>query len=154
MPGTQRAGHSLAGVASITDPEVLAFLTEGTRTGKLSYVSSTGQPLVVPVWFVVEDGWVIFNTGQDTAKGHALARDPRAAVCVDLESPPYAYVQVQGTAELSEDPEELLRTATAIGARYMGADRAEQVGRRNAVPGELVVRLRPTKVLTNFNVTG
>jgi hypothetical protein len=61
---------------------------------------------------------------------------------------------VQGTAELSEDADELLRTATAIGARYMGADRAEQFGRRNAIPGELVVRLRPTKVLTNFNVTG
>ncbi len=141
-------------MASITDPEVLAFLTEGTRTGKLGYVSSTGQPLVIPVWFVLEDGCVVFNTGKDTAKGRALARDPRAALCVDLESPPYAYVQVQGTAELSEDPAELLRTATAIGARYMGADRAEQFGRRNAVPGELVVRLRPTKVLTNFNVTG
>ena len=141
-------------MASITDPEVLAFLTEGTRTGKLSYVSATGQPLVVPVWFVIEDGSVVFNTGGHTAKGRALARDPRAAVCVDLESPPYAYVQVQGTAELSDDPEELLHTATAIGARYMGADRAEQFGRRNAVPGELVVRLRPTKVLTNFNVTG
>ena len=154
MPGTQRAGHILTLVASINDPEVLAFLTEGTRTGKLAYTSASGQPLVVPVWVVVEDGCVVFNTGKDTAKGRALARDPRAAVCIDLESPPYAYVQVQGTAELSEDPEELLRTATAIGARYMGADRAEQFGRRNAVPGELVVRLRPTKVLINFNVAG
>ena len=141
-------------MASINDPEVLAFLTEGTRTGKLAYTSAAGQPLVVPVWFVIEDGCVVFNTGKDTAKGRALARDPRAAVCVDLETPPYAFVQVQGTAELSEDPGELLRTATAIGARYVGADRAEQFGRRNAVLGELVVRLRPTKVLTNFNVTG
>jgi hypothetical protein len=70
------------------------------------------------------------------------------------ESPPYAYVQVQGTAELSEDPAELLSAATAIGARYMGADRAEEFGRRNAVPGELVVRLRPVKVLADFDVTG
>ena len=29
----------------------------------------------------------------------------------------------------------------------MGAERAEEFGRRNAVPGELVVRLRPVKVL-------
>ena len=141
-------------MASINGPEVLAFLTEGTRTGKLAYTSAAGQPLVVPVWFVIEDGYVVFNTGKDTAKGRALARDPRAAVCVDMETPPYAFVQVQGTAEQSEDPSELLRTATAIGARYVGVDRAEQFGRRNAVPGELVVRLRPTKVLTNFNVTG
>jgi nitroimidazol reductase NimA-like FMN-containing flavoprotein (pyridoxamine 5'-phosphate oxidase superfamily) len=30
--------------------------------------------------------------------------------------------------------EELLRFATAIGGRYMGADRAEEFGRRKAVP--------------------
>jgi hypothetical protein len=60
---------------------------------------------------------------------------------------------VQGEVELSEDPAEQLRTATAIGARYMGADRAEEFGRRNAVPGELVVRLRPTRVLAAFDVS-
>jgi hypothetical protein len=73
---------------------------------------------------------------------------------VDLEAPPYAFVQVQGEAELSEEPDELVRTATAIAARYMGPERAEEFGRRNGVPGELVVRVRPTKVLTVFDMTG
>ena len=108
---------------------------------------------MVPVWFVVEDGTLVFNTGKDTAKGRALARDPRASLCVDLEEPPYAFVLVQGNAELSEDPGELLRTATAIAARYMGQDNAEEFGRRNGVPGELVVRLRPTKVTAAFDMT-
>ena len=73
---------------------------------------------------------------------------------VDLETPPYAFVQVQGRAEVSQDPADLLRTATEIAARYMGADRAEEFGRRNAVPGELVVRLRPDKVLAVLDITG
>jgi PPOX class probable F420-dependent enzyme len=141
-------------VASITDPEVSAFLKAGTRTGKLSYTSADGRPLVAPIWFIVEDGCIIFNTGKESAKGKALARDPRTALCTDLQEPPYGFVQVQGTAELSEDPGELLRTATAIAARYMGADRAEEFGKRNAVPGELVVRLSPAKVLAAFNMTG
>ena len=76
------------------------------------------------------------------------------SLCVDLEVPPYAFVQIQGDAELSEDPGELVRTATAIGARYMGPERAEEFGRRNAVPGELVVRVRPVKVVADFNMTG
>jgi len=76
------------------------------------------------------------------------------SLCVDLEVPPFAFVQVQGDAELSEDPAELLRTATAIGARYMGTDRAEEFGKRNAVPGELVVRVRPGKIVANFDITG
>ena len=141
-------------MASITDPEVSDFLMAGTRTGKLSYAGADGRPLVAPVWFVVEDGCVVFNTGKDTAKGRALARDPRTTLCTDLEEPPFGFVQVQGDAELSEDPAELVRTATAIAARYMGPDRAEEFGRRNGVPGELVVRLRPTKVVAAFNMTG
>jgi PPOX class probable F420-dependent enzyme len=141
-------------VASIGDPEVRDFLSHGTRTGKLSWLSASGRPLVAPVWFVVDGDGLVLNTGKDTAKGRALARDPRVSLCVDLEQPPYAFVQVQGEAELSEDPAELLRTATAIAARYMGAGRAEEFGQRNAVPGELVVRLRPVKVLANFDITG
>jgi PPOX class probable F420-dependent enzyme len=95
----------------------------------------------------------VFNTGKDTAKGRALARDPRAALCVDLEEPPYGFVQVQAEAELSEDPGELVRTATAIAARYVGKERAEEFGKRNGVPGELVVRLRPVKVIAAFDMT-
>jgi PPOX class probable F420-dependent enzyme len=140
-------------MTSVTDPEVSAFLREGTRTGILGYASASGRPLVTPVWFIVEDGGLIFNTGRETAKGRALARDPRATMVVNLQEPPYGFVQVQGEAELSEDPAELLRTATAIAARYMGADQAEAYGKRNAVPGELVVRLRPTKVIAALNVT-
>jgi PPOX class probable F420-dependent enzyme len=139
---------------SITDPQVRAFLTEGTRTGKLGFLSPSGRPLVTPVWFVLEGDTLIFNTGQDTAKGRALARDPRVSLCVDLEQPPYAFVQVQGEAELSDDLDELVRTATAIAARYMGPERAEEFGKRNGVPGELVVRVQPTKVLASFNQTG
>ena len=81
-------------------------------------------------------------------------RDPRLVLCVDDERPPYAFVQVQGVATVDEDPGALLRTATAIGGRYMGADRAEEFGRRNGVPGELVVRLRPTKVIAVLDVAG
>jgi PPOX class probable F420-dependent enzyme len=135
----------------LTD-DVVAFLSEGTRTGKIAYVAANGQPLVAPIWFIVDNGELVFNTGRDTAKGRALARDPRIAICVDDTSPPYAFVQVQGTASTSEDPEELLDTATRIGGRYMGAERAEEFGKRNGTPGELVVRLKPTKVIAVFEI--
>ncbi|BDX31167.1 PPOX class F420-dependent enzyme [Mycobacterium antarcticum] len=136
---------------ALTD-DVIAFLSEGTRTAMLGYVAADGRPLVAPVWFVVDDGRLVFNTHGSTAKGRALARDPRVVVCVDDPHPPYSFVQVQGIAEISEDPHELLDVATRTGARYMGAERAEEYGRRNGVPGELVVRVRPTKVITAFNL--
>jgi PPOX class probable F420-dependent enzyme len=144
-------------MASLSDPEIRAFLTHGTRTGKLGWTAADGRPLVAPIWFQLEgtgdDATLVFNTGETTAKGRALARDPRVVLCVDLEEPPFAFVQVQGTVTLSSDPDELLRTATEIGSRYMGADRGEEFGKRNAVPGELVVRVVPTKVVASLDMT-
>jgi PPOX class probable F420-dependent enzyme len=132
--------------------EVVEFLSAGTRTGMLGFVAADGRPLVAPVWFIVDDGQLVFNTGRSTAKGRALARDSRVVICVDDPHPPYAFVQVQGTASVTDDAADLLEIATRIGARYMGADRADEFGRRNAVPGELVVRVRPTKVVATFNI--
>lgn len=132
--------------------QVTEFLSAGTRTGMLGFVASDGRPLVAPVWFIVEGGELVFNTGRDTAKGRALRRDSRVVVCVDDPHPPYSFVQVQGVATVTEDAPELLEIATRIGGRYMGTHRAAEFGRRNAAPGELVVRVRPTKVTAAFNI--
>lgn len=138
-------------IDSLSD-DVIRFLSAGTRTGKLGYLAKDGRPLIAPVWFLVEDGRLVFNTGRDTAKGRALQRDPRVVLVVDDEHPPFSFVQVQGTVDLSADDADLLGTATRIAARYMGPERAEEYGRRNGVPGELVVRITPRKVIAGFDV--
>lgn len=140
-------------MSSLSDPQVREFLSAGTRTGKLAFTASDGRPVVTPIWFVVEHDALVFNTGKTSSKGKAITRDPRLALCVDLEEAPYGFVQVQGVATLSEDLDDLVSSATAIGARYMGEDRAEEFGKRNGVPGELVVRISPTKITAAFNVT-
>ena len=139
-------------MAELSD-RVVEFLSAGTRTGMLGYVAGDGRPLVAPVWFVVDGDKLVFNTGRDTSKGRALHRDPRVVICVDDPRPPYSFVQVQGVATVSEDPADVLYVATRTGARYMGADRAEEFGRRNSAPGELVVRVRPTKVIAGFDIS-
>ena len=132
---------------------VVEFLSAGTRTGMLGYLAADGRPLVAPVWFVVDDDQLVFNTGRDTSKGRALARDSRVVICVDDPHPPHSFVQVQGVATVTEDRQDVLNIATRTGARYMGAERAEEFGRRNAVPGEVVVRARPTKVIAGFDIS-
>jgi hypothetical protein len=127
--------------------QMLAFLSEGARTGKLATTRADGRPHVAPIWFVVDGDDILFTTGAKTVKGRTLARDPRAALCVDDDTPPFSYVIVEGTAALSEDLDEMVEWATKIGARYMGEDQAEAFGRRNGVPGELLVRLTPTGLI-------
>lgn len=139
-------------MAELSD-RVIEFLSAGTRTGMLGYVAADGRPLVTPVWFVVDEGQLAFNTGRDTSKGRAIARDSRVVICVDDPHPPYSFVQVQGVATASEDPEDVLDIATRTGARYMGVERAEEFGRRNSSPGELVVRVRPTKINAGFDIS-
>ena len=56
---------------------------------------------------------------------------------------------VEGTVELSEDLEAMLPLSIAIGDRYMGDELGEEFGRRNAVEGELLVRLRPNKIVAH-----
>lgn len=132
--------------------EVIAFLSEGTRTGMLGFLASDGRPLVAPVWFIVDNGQLVFSTDAKSAKGRALSRDPRVVICVDDPHPPFSFVQVQGIATTYDGAGDLLQIATRIGGRYMGVDRADEFGRRNAVAGELVVRVQPTKVNAAFRV--
>lgn len=127
--------------------EARAFLAEGTRTGKLAIVRKDGRPNVTPIWFVLDGEDIVFMTRESSAKGHAIRRDNRVAMVVDEEVAPYAFVLVEGTVSISDNLDALRRWGTVIGGRYMGADRAEEYGNRNGVPGELLVRLHPTRVI-------
>jgi PPOX class probable F420-dependent enzyme len=137
----------------MTEMEVRDFLAcSPPRTGKLATVRADGRPHVAPVWYVMEGDTIVFNTGESTVKGRNLRRDPRASICVDDERPPFSFVVAEGTVELSNDLDDLRTSATLIGARYMGAERGEEFGARNGVPGELVVRLRPERVVSAFDL--
>ncbi|MGU3500142.1 PPOX class F420-dependent oxidoreductase [Mycobacterium sp. C31M] len=137
---------------STLDEDVVEFLMTGTRTGMLGYLAADGRPLIAPVWFVVDGNDLVFNTDSGSAKARAFARDPRVVMCVDDPHPPFSFVQIQGTVSVSDDLDEVRSVATRAGGRYMGVDRADEYGRRNGVPGELVVRLAPTKVVKAFHV--
>ncbi len=138
----------------MTESEVRSFLGHGTRTGKLATIRSDGRPHVAPIWFVVDGDDLVFTTWHSSAKAKNLDRNGRAALAVDLEEPPYAFVMVDGPVTISEDPAELLHYATRIGARYMGADQAEAFGRRNAVDGEWLVKLTMETVVAKHDMTG
>lgn len=140
----------------MNEDEWTTFLNHGTRTGKLALTLPSGRPTVTPVWFIYEDdGKLRFNTAVASAKARALLADPRACLLVDLEEPPYAFVKVDATAAvIADDPALTRRVATAVGARYMGQDRAEEYGERNGGSDELVVELTPTKITAVDDVSG
>jgi len=134
----------------MSEEELRAFLLSSpAHVGNLATVRADGRPHVAPIWFdVLDDGTIEFNTGAETVKGANLLRSGRAALAVNDEQPPFAFAVLEGPVEILTDPELLVASAARIGGRYMGAERAEEFGRRNGVEGELVVRLRPDKVVS------
>ena len=128
----------------MTAAERRAFLQEGGRTGKLATVRPDGRPHVAPIWFVLDEDEVVFTTWHETVKATNLEHDPRVALVVDEEEPPFAFVLIEGVAEIDKQAPDMLRWTTRLAGRYMGEDQAEQFGRRNAVEGEWLVRIRPT----------
>jgi PPOX class probable F420-dependent enzyme len=136
----------------MTPAEYKAFLLDTVRTGKLATVRQDGRPHIVPIWFDLDGDDLIFTTWHKSVKAVNMRRDPRVCMCVDDETPPFAYVQIEGTAAFSDDLAALRHWATRIGGRYMGADQAEAYGRRNGVEGELVVRITPAKIIARTGI--
>ena len=141
-------------MAEMTRDEWRAFLRDPARPAMLATVRPDGRPHVAPIWIVVDDDdTVVFTTGAGTVKGRSVQADPRVALCVDDDEPPFSYVLVEGSAAVSTDLDEMLLWATRIGGRYMGEDQAEAFGRRNAVEGELLVRVTPARVVARKNIS-
>ena len=141
--------------------EIKKFLPQGTLTGKLATVKNDGSSHVVPIWFTVDTGNngrkgdIIFTTSSTSLKARNIQRDNRVSICVDDQMPPFCFVTVYGIAEIKEYKQnDLFKWATIIAERYMGKRNAEAYGRRNSTEGEVLVRVKPTKIIAEKNIAG
>lgn len=141
--------------------EIKKFLMQGTLTGKLATVKNDGSSHVVPIWFTVDTGNsgrkgdIIFTTSSTSLKARNIQRDNRVSFCVDDQMPPFSFITVYGIAEIKEYKQnDLFKLATIIAERYMGKRNAEAYGRRNSIEGEVLVRVKPTKIIAEKNIAG
>ncbi|MGJ3238060.1 MAG: PPOX class F420-dependent oxidoreductase [Anaerolineae bacterium] len=138
----------------MTPAEITAFLMDTMRTGKVATVRADGRPHLAPIWYIYEEGKLYFNTWHESVKGQNITRDGRISICVDEEQPPFAFVIIEGSAEVVPvTPAERLTWSTRLARRYMGDDLAEQYGQRNGVEGELLICVTPDKIIAKKNVS-
>jgi PPOX class probable F420-dependent enzyme len=137
----------------MTNEEYRSFMLDRVRTAVLATVRADGRPHAAPIWFDLDDDTLVFTTGESTVKGRNMRRDARVSLCIDEEEPPFHFALIEGAADLAAGDPDLLYWATRIGGRYMGADRADEYGRRNAVESELSVRIRPQKIVACKNIS-
>jgi len=146
-------------MAEMSNGEIKKFLMQGTLTGKLATVKKDGSSHVVPIWFTVDNGNsgkkgdIIFTTSGTSLKARNIQRDNRVSICVDDQMPPFSFVTVYGIAEIKEYKQnDRFKLATIIAERYMGKRNAEAYGRRNSTEGEVLVRVKPTKIIAEKNI--
>jgi PPOX class probable F420-dependent enzyme len=138
----------------MTADEIRHFLLDTPRTGKMAIVRKDGRPRVAPIWFDLDGEKLIFTTWHKSLKGQHLQNGSYVSMAVDDERPPYAYVIYEGRAEIgTPTPEELVYWASRLAGRYMGADKAAAYGKRNGVPGELLIRVTPTTIIGKAGIS-
>ena len=133
---------------------MLGFLRSPVRTVQCATVRADGRPHLVPIWFDIDKGTLVFTNWHKTVKSASLRRDRRICLSFDDQAPPFSFVQLEGTVSLETDPDQLLYWATRIGRRYMGQEQAEAYGKRNGVPGEILIRGTPTNLFVKKDVAG
>ena len=146
-------------MAEMSKAEIARFVMQGTFTGKLATVKEDGSSHVVPIWFTVDNrnsgkkGDIIFTTASTSLKARNIQRDNRVSICVDDQTPPFSFVIVYGTGKIHHCKQsELFRFATKIAQRYMGKENAELYGKRNSTEGEVLVRIKPTRIIAEKDI--
>lgn len=108
--------------------EVARFLDEPGHLVRIGTVDADGMPRVVPTWFVVVDGRLLFTPRAPAIFLRNLRRDPRVGLSVDEQALPYRKVTVQGHAEILHEPGEDDRWRAiyrSIALRYLRAEAAD-----------------------------
>jgi PPOX class probable F420-dependent enzyme len=160
-------------MAAMSRKEIKKFLMQGTFTGKLATTKKDGSSHLVPIWFVLDGNNnnnnngrvgekekevyydIIFTTSSESVKAKNIQRDNRVSICVDDQTPPFSYVVIYGAARIQHcEHTKLFKFATKIAQRYMGKDVAELYGKRNSAEGEVLVRIRPIRIIAEKDISG
>jgi PPOX class probable F420-dependent enzyme len=143
-------------MSTMTKDEIRNFLLQGTLTGKLGTINNDGTPHVVPIWYTVdEEDNIIFNTGGESVKAKNIRRDNRVRLCVDDQTPLFSFVLIDGIAQIERgQTSEIYKWATIIAARYMGDDKSEAYGKRNSGEGEILVKIKPVRIVGQKDTAG
>jgi PPOX class probable F420-dependent enzyme len=148
-------------MSEMSKTQIRRFLNKGTFTGKLATVKKDGSSHVVPIWFVLdyrnnEDylGNIYFTTFIGSVKAENIQRDSRISMCIDDQTPPFSFVTIHGTAKLYPyKQKEVLKWATRIAERYIGKKDSKAYGERNSGEGAVLVRIKPSKIIAEKDIT-
>jgi len=141
---------------TMNEAEIQEFLSSGAKVLQVATLGKDGSPHLAPMWFVLDDGRIVFRSFTKSQKIVNLMRDPRLTILVEAGG---AYTELQGvmikgTARLITDPDYVLKVYGGLAARYpmVGAtpveldDDALEAAFGRFAPKNTVVVVEPDKI--------
>jgi nitroimidazol reductase NimA-like FMN-containing flavoprotein (pyridoxamine 5'-phosphate oxidase superfamily) len=85
---------------ALTPSDIAAFLAEPGHLARVATVGPDGVPLVVPVWFVAEEGKVFITPRERSTWWHHLQKNPYVCIAIDEEARPWRKLVLRGSIEI------------------------------------------------------
>ena len=110
----------------------------------------TGQPHVVPVWFMWDGTYIWISAFSSTRKVRDLVNNPRASVLIEpKETDKLQGVLFEGPVELISQPPELVSSLSVhIYVRYLGVEGTQAAEPQSWAndPDNRIIRLTPRHI--------
>ncbi|PXW32517.1 UNVERIFIED_CONTAM: PPOX class probable F420-dependent enzyme [Williamsia faeni] len=114
-------GTNERGKIVMSDEEIDDFIVR-SRTATMATVSAQGRPHLVAMWYGVIDGEIWFETKAKSQKAVNIRRNPTCTVMIEdgLTYNQLRGVSIEGTGEILDDPDSILKCGISVWERYNG----------------------------------
>jgi len=119
-------------------------LVDGENPGILATINPDGSPQTSVVWVGRDGDDVVISTTAGLRKDLNLRRDPRASLLVIARDDPDEYVEIRGSAVITEDAGRAL--AFQLAEQYEGEGAGQEYLDLPADVLRTVIRISPTKL--------
>ncbi len=122
--------------------EAIDFLMEPN----ICVLATTGPgdtPHAMPMWYLYDDGDILFASGRKSQKVRNVERTGKATVVVDRRDPPYYAVMVKGPAAV--EPALSRDKMHAMVTHYIGEERAQRYMANYDGSDSVAIRVRPER---------
>jgi PPOX class probable F420-dependent enzyme len=147
-PGTQ--DESWRGTIGKIAGEELDVFLGGNLVCRLACLKEDGAPYVVPCWFEWTGKEFYIIPRKRSAWAGYVQRDGRVCLNISNDTPPYKQVQVEGTAEVVEEPNvggQWVEIGRRMALRYLGEHGPDYLVPTLDQPRWLI-RVTPRKMIT------
>ncbi|MET7551729.1 MULTISPECIES: PPOX class F420-dependent oxidoreductase [unclassified Streptomyces] len=127
--------------------DTVRSLLDAPHPAVLSTINPDGSPQSSVIWVSRDGEELLISTEQGRRKERNILRDPRVGLTVFDLADPHLYVEIRGTATVTEDVDRAV--AVHIAEEYLGPGGGKEYLEAPPEDVRVVVRITPTKILGN-----